>query len=61
MMTILIVSCSKINPICNNGLEVIKLSPSEQPREELEKIAHLNCTLHDVCGYDFKGSNRCPN
>ena len=70
-MTLLLVpSCSllslkkknEINEdiLCTSDFEIVKLNPSEQPRDALENIAHINCTLHRVCGYQFNGDEFCP-
>lgn len=45
---------------CSSGFEPIKLNPSEQPLEVLQRIAFYNCQLHKQCGLRFDGDDKCP-
>ncbi len=70
MTLILVPSCSLVglqksdsvveSTVCTSGFEVIKLNYSKQPRDSLENISHINCTLHNVCGFEFPGDEFCP-
>lgn len=53
---------SASDSFCTKGLEVIKLQKGAEVllKENQKKVANLNCALHRVCGYAFKGDKLCP-